>query len=200
MATRPKQPHVVVTKKRDVRTYAELWHASKCTLDIGLERPEASSWQFLASAVLTAFTFEAYLNHLGPSLFAHWSHLDRLSPWAKMELVCEKLQVSFPKGPGARPLQTVTRLFEFRNTIAHGRTHQLESKPVTRTVGNYSSELGERLLSDWEKLVSNETFAVRARADVEAVLKAIHKARPEPKEALFAFGVGHQRASLILDP
>lgn len=177
-----RSTRVVVTKKRDVRTYAELWHASHCVLTSGQENPKGSSWQFLSSTLLTAFAFEAYLNHVGPTLFVHWSHLDRLPPWSKLELICEKLAVSFPRGSGSRPLQSVAKLLDFRNTIAHGRSHQLEAKPVIRTAENYEAALGERLLFNWEKLIQSDVFPRRAREDVTKVLEAIHEARVERRK------------------
>jgi hypothetical protein len=196
----PKEPHVVVTKERDVHTYAELWHASKCMLDSGKKHSEGAQWQFLSSMILTAFTFEAYLNHVGPTLFAHWNHLERLSPGAKFELVCEKLQVKFDLGTGGRPLQTVTKLLDFRNTMAHGRSLQIKAKPLIRTVDNYQGALGEQLLANWEKLIVDDTFAERSRVDVEVVIRAIHDARPQPKEAVFTFGLGSYGAKLVVAP
>lgn len=188
---------VVVTKKRDVRTYSELWHASKSVLDTAAENPKGSTWLFLSSLVLTAFTFEAFLNHVGPLLFGHWGHLDRLSPWAKFELICEKLGLTFTSRSGAQPLQTITTLLDFRNTIAHGRSLQLEAKPLMRTVENYQAAYGERLLADWEKLIVDDSFAVRARVDVEEVIRAIHDKCPDPKEHLFTFGSGLSGATLV---
>jgi hypothetical protein len=195
-----KEPYVLVTKKRTVHTYAELWHASDCVLSVGIANPAGCQWQFLSSAVLTAFAFEAYLNHVGPTVLASWQHLDRLPPWSKFELICEKLEVSFRGGAGNRPLQTIAKLLSFRNTIAHGKSAELEGAPLIRTVENYQRALGEDLLAEWEKLVSDAKFAQRARLDVKAVLEKIHANRPDPKEGLFTFGGGLKGATLVLDP
>lgn len=187
---------VVVTKERSVHAYAELWHASCSVLKVGVEEPTGSSWQFLSSIVLTAFTFEAYLNHVGPRTIACWSQLDRLPPWSKFELLCETLGVTFKKGAGARPLQTITKLLDFRNTIAHGRSVELKSKPKIRDADDrLDNHLGARLLTDWESLIQTKDFAERAREDVESVLTRLHEARRDDKrEHLFAFGIGHHRA------
>src|SRR4029453_16688882 len=106
-------------------------HIFPCTIncqtrvEAGVLNQRGSSWQFLSSAVLTAFTFEAYLNHVGPQVIACWASLERLPPQAKFELLCETLKVEFPEGRGKRPLQTIDRLFEFRNNMAHGRSETL---------------------------------------------------------------------------
>lgn len=194
--TRPRK--AVVTKQRKVHTYAELWHASRCVLKAGTREPKGSSWQFLSCAVLTAFAFEAYLNHVGPTVISCWEQFERLPPWAKFELLCERLGVTFSTDTGSRPLQTVSELLEFRNTMAHGRSEEVSPEPTHRDVNaNLDGYLGQRPLLRWESLIEDERFAERARTDVEAVLQVLHDARPDPKEALFTFGMSLHRASLI---
>ena len=196
----PKPRKAIVTKERPLHMYSELWHASRCVLDAGIREPCGSSSQFLSSAVLTAFTFEAYLNHVGPTVIGCWSELERLPPWAKFELLCETLKVSFPDGRGKRPLQTIVELLDFRNTMAHGRSDNLTPEPELRDANEkLDGYLGERPLADWERLIQTEQFAQRAREDVEIVLEQLHAARPDPKEGLFASGVGIHSATLQPD-
>jgi len=149
---------------------------------------------------MTAFAFEAYLNHAGAATFKCWDEVERLSPWSKFALLCEQLGVSFPMGAGGRPVQTVTKLLNFRNTMAHGRSQKLSSKDIECTTDNYQAELDERLLSDWEKLVQTGTFAKLCREDVGAVIGRMHDARPQPKEHLFTLGMGTARAALHSGP
>ncbi len=190
-----------MTKKRTVHTYAELWHASRCVLETGVRDERGSSWQFLSSIVLTAFTFEAYLNHVGPTVLRCWGELERLPPWAKFELLCEQLSVLFPDGPGKRPLQTLVELLEFRNAIAHGRSETIAPAPMLRDVNDkLDGYLGERPLAHWERLIQTDAFAKRAREDIEVTLTKIHDARPEPKEPLFTFGMALHRAHLANEP
>jgi hypothetical protein len=192
-----KPSKTIVTKQRTVYTYAELWHASECLLAMGIENPKGSMFQFLSSAILTAFALEAYLNHVGAATFKCWQQLDRLPPWSKMELLFEELGVAFPAGTNARPLQTVAKLLRFRNTMAHGRSHEIEAKPIMRTTENYLSAYYERLLTDWEDLVQTDTFAKRAREDVGDVLRRLHDARRDKKEPLFTFGTELYGATLV---
>ena len=197
----PKPRKVVVEKERTVYTYSELWLASRCVLEAGIGQPKGSSWQFLSSAVLTAFAFEAYLNHLGPRTLECWSQLDRLPPWSRFELLCEILGVQFPEGRGARPLQTVAKLLVFRNTIAHGRSREIKAKPETRNADDrLDAYLGIMPLTDWERLIQTSDFAERAREDVQAVLERLHERRRDKKEALFTFGIGLHGATLVEEP
>lgn len=177
--------------------YSELWHASRSVLEAGINEPRGSSWQFLSSAVLTAFAFEAYLNHVGSSVISCFSQLERLPPWAKFELLCETLNVKFADGPYKRPLQTIIKLLGFRNTMAHGRSEEIKLKDQTRDVNDkLDNYLGQTPFADWERLIQTDTFAKQAREDVEAVLKKLHNARTEPKEGLFTFGFGTHGAHL----
>jgi hypothetical protein len=193
-----KPRKALVSKERTIHTYSELWHASRCVLEAGIHEPRGSSWQFLSSAVLTAFAFEAYLNHVGPSVISCFSQLERLPPWAKLKLLCETLNVKFADGPDKRPLQTIVKLLDFRNTMAHGRSEEIKLKDQIRDFNDkLDNYLGQRPLADWERLIQTDTFAKQAREDVEVVLKKLHNARPETKEGLFTFGFGVHGAHLV---
>jgi hypothetical protein len=193
-----KPRRAIVSKKRTIHMYSELWHASNCVLEAGIRESRGSSWQFLSSAVLTAFSFEAYLNHVGPTLLSCWSQLERLPPWAKFELLCETLNVKFTEGVGRRPLQTIIKLLDFRNTMAHGRSQEIRPNDEMRDVNDgLDSYLGQRPLADWERLIQTDAFARRVREDVEAVLKKLNDARPQPKEALFTSGIGIHGAHFV---
>ena len=192
-----KPPKARVDKERTVHMYAELWHASKCVLDAGLMNEKGSSWQFLSSIVLTAFVFEAYLNHVGAGLLTCWESVESLSPLNKLELICEILKVEFPAGTGKRPLQTIAKLQSFRNTMAHGKTEIVRPRSTLCDVHHADARLGQKPLAEWEQLIKTKDFAERARNDLEEVLTKIHDARPEPKEWLFTFGLVSGSASLV---
>lgn len=188
MEEAPKK--VIVTGERSVLTHAELWHASRCVLDAGLVENKGSSWQFLSSIILTAFAVEAYLNHVGPTIIACWSQLERLPPLAKYDLLIETLGVSVPGDKGMRPQQTLTELFAVRGAIAHGRSEVL-SIDMEIDLPKWEEQRMHRVrpLTRWESLIQDSAFAQRAREDCEAILSLINASRPGPKEELFAFGM-----------
>jgi hypothetical protein len=190
-----KHTKVVITKQRAVHTYAELWQASNFVLQVGIRQPQGSACQFLSSLVLTAFAFEAYLNHIGPESLACWEELERLPPLAKLRLLAETLKVKLPWHSGKRPLQTIVKLMSFRNSIAHGRSSELKYQ-ATRNVNFSDRELFEPLLSDWERQSRTSAFPLRAREDVEAVLRLLQAGRKNTTDNLFTTGIGHGSASL----
>ena len=77
----------------------------------------------------------------------------------------------------------------------------LKSKPEIRCADDrLDGYLGKKPITDWEKLIQTKDFALRAREDVEAVLKRLHAARKDEKEGLFTFGIGLHGATLIQEP
>jgi len=192
MTTSPK---AIVNRKQNVRTYSELWHASNAVLQKGISEPQGSSWQFMSSLILTAFAFEAYMNHVGEQVLASWDGLERLSPLAKLDLLCEVLKVDLPGGD-KRPKQTLITLFKFRNTLAHGRTETIAAKPTRMRAENVDDHFGKPLMTEWQKLITNDKFAKRSREDIETLVKAIHEKRPSPKEYPFTLGFGIGSASI----
>ncbi len=195
MTTR-KPPKAQVSKKRNIHTYAELWHGSKVLLERGQVEIKGSKWLWMGSLSLTAFSFEAYLNHIGQKLFTCWNALEILSPEGKLDIICESLGVVFFKDQ--RPHQTVHELIKFRNNLAHGKTVTIEEN-IIRDADQYVDEfIGIRPLAVWEKYCTEEN-ALRAREDIKQVMQLIHeKAKPD-NDPLFGFGIYSASASLKQD-
>jgi hypothetical protein len=157
-----------------------------------MERSQAeqkgSYWLWMGSLIFTAFSFEAYLNHVGTKVFACWNIFEKaVSPDGKLDILCEKLGIDLKKGEP--PRQTVHKLFEFRNKLAHGRTVTLEPKqPPYDADENFEKIIEERPLTVWEEYCTAGNV-LRARADIKQIMQLIHeKAMPE-NDFLFDFGM-----------
>jgi hypothetical protein len=146
------------------------------------------------------FCIEAYLNHAGAATFRCGLILIDCRLGRSSNCFAKNCTFHSPEGTGAQPLQTVATLFNFRNTLAHGRSQELMAKPVLRTTEDYYSAYQEQLLTDWEALIQTEDFAARARDDVRSVLERLHAGRRDEKEYLFTFGIGLHGASLVQGP
>lgn len=191
-----------ISKERQVNTYAEMWHASNVMLGKATENPEGSFYQLMASLIFTAFTLEAYLNHIGQSIFKCWDDLEQLPPKRKLNLITEKLRIE--KDDSKRPFQTVARLFKFRNDVAHGKTVRLQSQKQIKVVDldrTLNQRLGEHLETPWQKYCSLRN-AERAREDVKIIIQKLHKASGVADHILFSFGqeVGMTTLSLEESP
>jgi hypothetical protein len=188
-----KPPKAQVSKKRNIHTYYELWHGSWVLLQRAQAKPEGSYWLWMGSLLFTAFSLEAYLNHIGPKLFSCWDALEVLSPEGKLDIICERLAIDLPKDK--RPRQTVRELIKFRNNLAHGKTVAIEEKAVHDVDQNLYEFMGKRPLATWEEYCT-EHNAQRAREDIEQIMQLIHEKAKIENGRLFSPGLIEASASL----
>jgi len=163
---------VTIKKEREVNTYADMWHTSRCLMDKGIKDQKGCYHQFMASLVFTAFTLEAYFNHIGPQLFKCWSDLERLGPNEKLNLITERLGVKIEHGK--RPWQVMKVLFGFRNDIAHGKSQFIKLSEIVPHRKFSDVSLGEQVKTEWEKYCT-KINAQKAREDVEKIIMALHE-------------------------
>jgi hypothetical protein len=162
---------ISIKKGRNIRAYAEFWHTSWVLLEHGKKVKKGSFHQFMASLVFSAFSLEAYLNHLGPKVYLSWKNLERLNPYEKLEVIAEKIGLDIDYGK--RPWQTMKKLFSFRNLIAHGKTTK-KSQEITMPLKKYSEKIfNENLLTEWEEF-STEKNAERTRDDIKKIVNLLH--------------------------
>jgi hypothetical protein len=174
--------------RREVNTYAEMWHTSWCLLDAGRSNPEGSAHQFRASLVFTAFTLEACLNHIGPKVFDCWDDLESLGPSQKLSLLCERLGVDTDYS--RRPWQVMKPLFQFRNDIAHGKSAVVQDHRVDKAD---AFPMPTRVQTRWEAY-GTERNAIRAREDVESIIRSLFDAGAFEHDS--PFWMGSQVATL----
>mgnify|MGYP001568389858 CR=1 FL=1 len=163
---------VKIEKEREVKTYAELWHTSYCLLKKGEDDTRGSIHQFMASIVFTAFTLEAYLNHIGPKIFSCWDDLERLSPKEKLNVISDRLKVKIDYG--VRPWQVMKDLFGFRNDIAHGKSIKIKANVILPLEQNSDDTLYGFEKTKWEKYRTKKN-AIKAREDVESIINILYK-------------------------
>ncbi len=185
-----------VTKERDVRPHAELWHTANCLLDAGQREPKGSTHQFRASLVFRAFFLEAFLNWLGQQLIPHWRYLERLTPREKLDLLADLIKVQ--PDYGSRPWQMVKVLFGFRNDVAHGKPEILRRETLEDLDESLDERLGVFLRTDWERLCTEEN-AVRAKEDVGKIAMILYEnsnVKHEGPLGPFSFGFQTHGADL----
>jgi len=155
---------------REVRTFVDLYHGAYVLLKKSRSDKRGSYFTTMGSLLLTAFTFEAYLNHIGEKKIEFWKNIERIRLWEKYEALCTVLKLS--PDFGKRPYQTLKLLFRFRNSIAHGRSIVLkiaEDVPLTDEPWDYGPK------TDWEEFCTIKT-AETAYEDTGKVITEIHKA------------------------
>jgi hypothetical protein len=161
------------------KTYTALFHTGWHLLDMAERHETGSLLNLQAAIVFFAFTFEAYLNHVGEEEIKFWDEIDRISHIKKLN-VLEK-HLNFDK---SKPFfRTVNELFEIRNNFAHGRT-------VKKTIVKVS-ETSFPAFDAWNLLpreqLTKETVR-RYRDDVKASIESINASRTEPDKLLWNEG------------
>ena len=167
-----EKPRIRISKQRDVHTYCEMWYASQSLLLEGRSDAEGSYYQFMGSLVFTAFSLEAYFNHLGPHLLDSSPGTERRSPKTKLAALAKKLGIEIDFE--TRPWHIMEDLFGFRNDIAHGKTVKVQEDVVV-SLEEHNRHYRELVQTDWEKFCTQEN-AERAREDVEQIVRTLHEA------------------------
>jgi hypothetical protein len=121
------------------------WH----TLNTAKENEKGSYLNLMASTVFSAFTIEAYLNHLGEEIIPFWSIIERnLSPYKKLEVIAMQLRKNIDFG--RRPFSSFKSIFQFRDFLAHGRTEHLDDEGLQNLSEGDIPELPK---TQWQKQV-----------------------------------------------
>lgn len=176
---------VRTSRERLLISYSEHWHSSRTFLKLGIENPKGSYHQFLGSIVFTAFALEAFLNHVGESLFTSWPELEKLTPKGKIDVITEKLGLVV--NYGRMPWQIVPEIIGVRNKIAHGKNELLQDERML-TVDNYDEKMGEILRAPWQEYATKEN-AEKARKEIEEIFKLIWAKTSFKEHELFRSGM-----------
>lgn len=124
----------------------------------------------LGIIVFSAFTIEAYLNHVGASIDPDWHKKERrLDPKSKLELVCKSLGIQISLK--STMYQNFILTFQLRDSLAHGKT--------TKKKESFSARKRAKLpdvyfgKSQLEKLGQRGKF-VETSDSIRTLIKTIH--------------------------
>jgi len=177
---------VRVNKELKLITYAEHWATAGCLLDRADREKRGSYHQYLACITFTAFTLEAFLNHIGEELFDSWrDDLEQDSVRGKIQIITDK--VGLDVDYGVTPWQVVPELGAFRNKVAHGKNERLFEE-IILPLDKYDEHLNVFLKSDWQKTATMKN-AKRIKKLVAEVCLKIWVASGNSEDTLFAQGV-----------
>lgn len=128
---------------------------------------EGVGLEIIAGLTLLSFAVEAKFNFLGAKLIPDWK--ERTPAMEKVEKVCGHLGVA--PDFSVRPFSSVTKLKDFRDTLAHGKP---DDKVFDEEVVATAEELEAMgiLHADWEACI-DQGFFQEAYADVEQIWKEL---------------------------
>ena len=133
------------------------------------EYQRGNLYTLLSSLLLRAFTFEAYLNHVGERHLNMWDARKHLNWFKKFNEICQRL--NFTPDKSARPYSTLTPLFRFRNLMAHGKSETIKEE---KEVNSQDADKYFWLLTEWETFCTFENVE-RAKQDITAIIIELHK-------------------------
>ena len=163
------------------KTYAAIFHTAWHLLDMAERHELGRLLNLQAATVFFAFTFEAYLNHVGAEELSFWNEIDRISYRNKLAVLSKHLP--FEKDASKPPFKTVLELFELRNALAHGRTQKLTIRKTSKSLPSHHAAF---YLLPMEKLTP-ETVR-QYHDDVQAAVELINSARHKPDKLLWNQG------------
>ena len=176
---------VRVNKELKLITYAEHWATGGCLLDRAAQEKKGSYHQYLACITFTAFTLEAFLNHIGEELFESWrDDLEQINVKGKIRIISDKLGLKVDYGD--TPWQVVPELVAFRNKVAHGKNERLFEE-VMMPLNEYDEHLNLFLKTDWQEAATMDN-AERIRILVQDLCLEIWTACGHGEAMLFAHG------------
>jgi hypothetical protein len=123
----------------------------------------------MSSLLLSAFAFEAYLNHLGTNQIKFWNEIESIKVREKFSVLC--MELDYKADFSRRPCQTLTALIRFRNVLAHGKS-ELHEETGASTADQPFPENPRK--ASWEDYCVEEN-AVRVLEDVSTIMRDLDR-------------------------
>jgi antitoxin component HigA of HigAB toxin-antitoxin module len=123
--------------------------------------------EIMAGLVLLAFEVEARFNFLGAKLMTDWN--ERARAMDKVKKVCAHLQLD--PDFTARPYLNISKLKEFRDTLAHGKPEERTFDEEVEATAEELDKMGI-LHADWQGYLDQHFFD-EAYNDVEQIWKEL---------------------------
>jgi len=162
-----------VRGKKTTNTFAYMHIGAKYMLGLAENTQDGQLYTTAAALVFSAFTLEAYLNHLGKLRNKEWGEIERkYSKFEKYKLFASAAGINF-NSFHARPYSTLKELFEFRDRMAHGKTTTEDVNLSVNMVDYLIPQLNSE--SDWQAFATLEKAQIAIK-DVEALVKELHSA------------------------
>jgi len=154
----------IYTYKKEVRTYVDLAHGVDVLIEKTEKERKGSYSTAMSALMLTAFTFEAYLNHLGEKELKLWKEPERIGVMDKYKKICKKL--NHPRDFTKRPNKTLNTLFTFRDATAHGRTRMLSRAKKVSSKSNLFDLTPKTFIQEFATLKNTK----QAKEDITKII------------------------------
>jgi len=158
-----------VNRERFYNPFSVLSHSNRVILE-NAKKQQSKCYEYIASIILSAFSFEGFLNLIGNRLFLCWKEIERTWSYSK-KLECILKNIGFKANYGVRPYQTIGKLFKFRNELAHPKPQNLKDENKIEK-GDEEEIRRKQPQMEWEKNCTRD-FATMSYEDVNQIAKEI---------------------------
>ena len=165
------------------KSYAKILHTANHLLDHAQKYEEGSTLQLQACVVFIAFSFEAYLNHVGAEEIPFWEEIEHVSHKQKLKIL-QQIISDLYIDQSTRPFQSLRQIFSLRNQLAHGRTKNLDQTYTTDKPPTHEEMVR---VQEWDELTVDDVQ--RYYDDLVKANEIINSARHKPDELLFNQGI-----------
>lgn len=165
-----------VTRTKKVYVHNDISQAATTFKDATQEKAKGDrtgiGYYGMATAVLTAFAFEAKLNFMGAQLAKN----NKIPSWNEFQSWDKKVKIVFgalglSTDKTTRPLATMEKMKRLRDTVAHGKPVELTTTEIiTGTPEDIDLAAGANLSAGWETECTPESVA-EGVADLDTLWK-----------------------------
>lgn len=159
-------------------TDIQLWSTAEYLRRMADEMEQGMFHPYIASVTFAFFAFEAFVNEMGrrwaPQVFEskktemNFFKARGQSPSSLSKFGYLAELASHTYSPGSRPFQTVRRVADLRDVLAHGRVEEYEVETTPAEADGLSLGIRTHLLEFGE-----DTFVARAFEDIEALANGL---------------------------
>jgi hypothetical protein len=178
----------ILESAREVNAYYELKIGADKLLGMAKLDEKGSHYVIMSALLMTAFTFEAYLNHLGKAKLAFWSQIEHVGVWQKLNVLALTFEVNLDWS--RRPYQTLKSLFDFRNSIAHGKSELIKQSKEVFATGLADIDVFSQgsPKAKWEAFCTLKN-AERCLSDMTDLVTKLHNSAQMPGQPFSISGV-----------
>lgn len=165
---------------KELNTFAFFNASAVRYMKTALEKKEGFAFDLMSVMIMSAFSVEAYFNHLGSKKIPNWLKLHERKPvWEKYKIL--RLTVGLNELSIAQAYPDVADVLNFRNSMAHGRSerHELEFFIDPELVESLDQPVG------WQASV-DETVVGRRLQACQELIRELHEAAGLGKHPFFA--------------
>lgn len=155
---------------KEINSFAFFNASAVRYMKAALKNEEGFAFDLMSVMVMSAFSVEAYFNHLGAKRISGWFKLhERKSVWAKYKIL--RSAVGLNELSIAQAYPDVAEVLEFRNSMAHGRSerHELQFFIDPELVECIEQPVG------WQANLDEAIVSLRLKSCQE-LIKELHEA------------------------